>query len=105
MTSKALSSKPSNVATLVFFGCLLFASPARAWFAEGHESVAIIAADDLTPAARSHVAQILGVPADTGSVAKAMLAAAIRPDTEFAIKIGPQGLGVSSISAFTTRKQ
>jgi hypothetical protein len=61
---------------------MVLAYPARAWFAEGHEIVAIIAADDLTPTARSHVAQILNVPADTGSVEKAM-AATIRPDTEF----------------------
>jgi len=61
----------------------LFANPASAWFAEGHQIVASIAADDLTPTARSHVAQILGVPTDTGSVEKVMAAAAIRPDTEF----------------------
>jgi hypothetical protein len=41
--------------------------PAWAWFAEGHEIVAVMAADDLTPSARSHVAQILGVPADKDS--------------------------------------
>jgi S1/P1 Nuclease len=62
---------------------LLLSPPAWGWFAEGHEIAAIIAADDLTPTARSHVAQILGVPADTGSVEKAMAAASIRPDTEF----------------------
>ena len=67
----------------VLFGAILFASPAWAWFAEGHEIVAVIAADDLTPAARSHVGQILGVPADAGSVEKAMAAASIRPDAEF----------------------
>jgi hypothetical protein len=54
-----------------------------AWFAEGHGIVAIIAADDLTPIARAHVAQILGVPAETLSVEKVMSAASIRPDTEF----------------------
>src|SRR5262249_14433850 len=56
---------------------------AWAWFGEGHEIVAIIAADDLTPTAKSHVAQILGVPADTGSIEKAMAVASIRPGTEF----------------------
>jgi hypothetical protein len=45
--------------------------------------MAIIAADDLTPTARPHVAQILGMPADAGSVETAMAAASIRPDTEF----------------------
>jgi hypothetical protein len=58
-------------------------NPVWAWFAEGHEIVAVIAASNLTPTARSHVAQILGVPADTVSVVKAMEAASIRPDTEF----------------------
>jgi hypothetical protein len=43
----------------------------------------IIAADELTPTSSSHVAQIFGVPADAGSVEKAMAAASIRPDTEF----------------------
>lgn len=43
----------------------------------------MIAADNLTPAAESRVAQILGVPRGTGSVKKAMAAASIRPDTEF----------------------
>ena len=35
------------------------------------------------PTARSHVAQILGVPDDTAAVEKAMAAASIRRDTEF----------------------
>ena len=69
--------------TPAVLGFLLFAVPAWACFAEGHEIFAVIAADDLTPTAKSHVAQILGVPADTRSVEKAMLAASIRPDTEF----------------------
>jgi hypothetical protein len=42
-----------------------------------------MAADDLTPTARSHVAKILGASDDTPSVEKAMAAASIRPDTEF----------------------
>jgi hypothetical protein len=53
------------------FGEILLSYPARAWFAESHEIVAIIAADDLTPTARSYVAQILNVPADTRSIEKA----------------------------------
>jgi hypothetical protein len=68
---------------LSLFGLVQLSSPAWAWFAEGHEIVAVIAADDLTPTARSHVAQILNVPADTLSVEKAMAAASIRPGTEF----------------------
>jgi S1/P1 Nuclease len=54
-----------------------------AWLAEGHEIVAVIATDELRPSTKSHVAQILGVPADTGSVETAMAASSIRPDTEF----------------------
>jgi hypothetical protein len=62
---------------------VLVATPAWAWFAEGHEIVGIIAADGLTPTARSHAAQILGVHDDLTSVERAMAAASIRPDTEF----------------------
>jgi hypothetical protein len=47
----------------------------------GHKIVAIIAADNLTPAAQSHVANVLGVVPD--QVAPAMEAASIRSDTEF----------------------
>jgi hypothetical protein len=72
-----------KILALVLLGTVLFGNPAWAWFAEGHEVVAVIAADDLTPTARSHVAQILNVPADTHSIEKAMAAASIRPDTEF----------------------
>jgi hypothetical protein len=68
---------------LILFGLLLLSRPARAWFPEGHEIVAIIAADDLTPSARWRVAQILSVPDNTGSVEKAMVAASIRPDIQF----------------------
>jgi hypothetical protein len=67
----------------VVFATMLFAQPVSAWFAEGHEIIAVIAADGLTPTARSHVALILGAPADTRLVEKAMAAASIRPDTEF----------------------
>jgi hypothetical protein len=76
--------KPRDAArVLSIFGLFLLSPTAWAWFAEGHEVVAIIAADDLTPTARSHVAQILSVPDDTGSIEKAMAAASIRLDTEF----------------------
>jgi hypothetical protein len=53
------SARKTKVILPVLLGDLLFAYPSWAWFAEGHEVVAIIAADDLTPIARSHVAQIL----------------------------------------------
>ena len=61
----------------------VFLCPVSAWGwgNDGHKIVAIIAADNLTPAAQSHVANILGVPAD--QIATAMEAASIRPDSEF----------------------
>ena len=62
---------------------LLCPASAWAWGLDGHKIVAVIAADNLTPAAQSHVANILGVPADRRSIAAAMEAASIRPDTEF----------------------
>ena len=77
------SWKTAGKFLLALLGPILFAYPAWAWFAEGHEIVGILAADNLTTAARTHVAQTLGVPVDTGSVEKAMAAASIRPDTEF----------------------
>jgi hypothetical protein len=58
-------------------------STAWAWGNQGHEIVAIIAADNLSPSARDHVGRILGVATDTSSVEKAMAAASVRPDTEF----------------------
>ena len=58
-------------------------SPAWAWGNQGHEIISIIAADNLSPAARDHVAKILGTPSDVNSLEKAMAAASIRPDTEF----------------------
>jgi hypothetical protein len=70
-------------ALLGAFGLFLPSPPASAWFAEGHGIVAVMAADNLTPSARSHMAQILGAATDTASVVKAMEAASIRPDTEF----------------------
>lgn len=62
---------------------LLFSSASWAWMSEGHEIVAIVAADNLTPQARARVAGILGVSDNPQAVADAMAAASIRPDTEF----------------------
>jgi S1/P1 Nuclease len=81
---RLISLKKTNVVmVLALFGSALLARPVGAWFAEGHEIVAVIAADDLTSTAIPLVARILGVPADTRSIEKAMAAASIRPDTEF----------------------
>jgi len=62
---------------------LLCPVSAWAWGPDGHKIVAVIAADNLTPAAQSHVASILGASADRGAVATAMEAASNRPDNEF----------------------
>jgi hypothetical protein len=58
-------------------------SSAWAWGNQGHEIISIIAADNLSPAARQHVAEILGTASDVDSAEKAMAAASVRPDTEF----------------------
>jgi hypothetical protein len=58
-------------------------SAAWAWGNQGHEIVAIIAADNLSPAAGGQVARMLGVASDTGSVEKAMAVASVRSDIEF----------------------
>jgi hypothetical protein len=71
-----------NIILLALLGAI-FHSSAFGWFAEGHEIVAVIAADNLTPVAKARTAKILGVPTDTGSIAKGMAAASIRADTEF----------------------
>ena len=67
----------------VVFAVLLWPLVAWGWGLDGHKIVAVIAADNLTPAAASHVADILGVAADRRAIANAMEAASIRPDIEF----------------------
>jgi len=65
------------------------ANPAAwAWGNQGHEIITVIAADNLSPAAREQVTRILGAGADTDSVGKAMAAASVRPDTEFREEAG-----------------
>jgi len=49
-------------------------SPAWAWGNQGHEIIAIVAADNLLPAAREHVAKILGTASDVDSIEQAMAA-------------------------------
>jgi hypothetical protein len=65
----------------IVFAVLLCPMSAWGWGNDGHKIVAIIAADNLTQAAQSHVTNILGVPAD--QIAAAMEATSIRPDWEF----------------------
>lgn len=76
------SSGAHRIANVVF-AVLLCPALAWGWGDDGHKIVAVIAADNLTPAAASHVADILGAPADKRAIAAAMEAASIRPDTEF----------------------
>lgn len=67
----------------VVLALLLCPVAAWAWGNDGHKIVAVIAADNLTPAAASHVADILGISANKRAIATAMEAASVRPDTEF----------------------
>lgn len=76
------SSRLLHVANIVL-AVLLFPASAWAWGNHGHQIVAVIAADNLSPAAQSHVASILGVSSDKRSIAAAMERASTRPDWEF----------------------
>jgi hypothetical protein len=53
------------------------------WGNQGHQIVAIIAADNLSPAASKHVAESLRTNSEVPSLESAMAAASLRPDTEF----------------------
>lgn len=48
---------------LLFFLAMLAPAPAFAWGVQGHEVVAAIALDELTPRAKAQVTQLLGAPA------------------------------------------
>ena len=83
---KAFSQFSRSVALCIanlVFAVLLCPVSAWAWGPDGHKIVAIIAADNLTPAAASQVADILGVPADKRAIATAMEDASILPDSKF----------------------
>jgi hypothetical protein len=73
-------SMPSAI-RIIFLVVLVVPVRAWGWANDGHKIVAVVAADNLTPAAQSHVAGILRVPANHTAIA--MEAASIRPDTEF----------------------
>src|SRR5438552_16627081 len=60
---------------------LMGAGYAWAWSNDGHQIVARIASLNLSPKARRHVAQLLGVSSGPTSVANAMARAAVWPDT------------------------
>jgi hypothetical protein len=69
------------VANMLLLAFLFRSGPAWGWGSDGHRIVAVIAADNLTPSARSHVANLLGVPTDR--ITTAMEDASLRPDSEF----------------------
>jgi hypothetical protein len=74
----------ANIALAVVVSTVvLLPISAWAWGYDGHKIVAVIAADNLTPAAQSHVAHILGVSADKSAITSAMEIASTRPDTKF----------------------
>ena len=77
-----MRSSAIRVANVILM-LLLCPASAFAWGPDGHKIVAVIAADNLTPAAASHVADILGVAADKSAIATAMEVASNRPDNEF----------------------
>ena len=81
-TPQSSRSSTVRIANL-FLAVLLCPALAWGWGNDGHKIVAVIAADNLSPAAASHVADILGVTPDKRSIATAMEAESIRPDTEF----------------------
>ena len=73
----------ANVLAVIVSTLLVFPISAWAWGFDGHKIVAVIAADNLTPAAQSHVASILRVPTDKGAIASAMERASVVPDSRF----------------------
>ena len=79
---------PIPVLAVVLFALMLMtliSDPGTcwAWGSDGHQIVGYIAADHLTPAARRHVARILGVANNPTAVERAMAQAAVRPDAVF----------------------
>jgi hypothetical protein len=82
-TRRQSSRSSARCIANLFFALLIFPVSAWAWGPDGHKIVAVIAADNLTPAAASHVASILGVSADKRAIAAAMEVASNRPDFQF----------------------
>ena len=78
--NKVMASAAARVANVVL-AILLCPVSALGWGYDGHRIVAIIAADNLTPAAQTHVANILRVPPTQTAIA--MANASVRPDSEF----------------------
>ncbi len=72
--------KLSSFGKILVSCCLLYATPAYCWWETGHRVVARLAADHLTPAARTRLAQLLSVPDTPAAVADALAAASTWPD-------------------------
>ena len=87
---------PSATVCIVALAALLFPLRAWGWGAAGHRIVAVIAADNLTPAAQTHVANILRVPAEKRAIAAAMESAAVLLQT-----LTPQAVGFACAEAGT----
>lgn len=66
--------------SLVLVGCLIIPFPVYSWWETGHQTVGRIAADHLTPAARTRVARILDVPDTAEAVADALAKASTWAD-------------------------
>jgi hypothetical protein len=60
--------------------CLLVCFPAYSWWETGHQAIARLAVSQLTPAARSRVAEILGVENTPEAVAEALATASTWAD-------------------------
>ncbi len=74
---------PTAVLALMAVSLILLPDACGAWGLDGHQITAYIAAGNLSPIARRHVAQILGVADNPTAVAGAMARAAGQPDLEF----------------------
>jgi S1/P1 Nuclease/Metal binding domain of Ada len=75
--------RPAHYIAAVALAVLLHPISVWAWGNDGHEIVAIIAADNLSSAAQSHVAAVFHVSAEKSAIARAMEVAATRPDRVF----------------------
>jgi hypothetical protein len=83
MTHRVGLTAPIGIAALALS---LFPLSAWGWGSDGHRIVAVIAADNLAPAAQTHVANILGAPVERRAIASAMESAAVLPDSKFRVE-------------------
>lgn len=74
---------------LLISGCLAVPSQLFSWWETGHEAVARVAADHLTPAARTRVARILDVPDTPEALADALARSSTWADETKTDQTGP----------------